>query len=64
MTGIYDQNLARNLPTVHDYIEGTNSEILKIVGVVIDGAEKASVVYHGEQETFRYTPIVCLIDRD
>jgi hypothetical protein len=36
--------------------------MLKIVGIGIDGAEKVSVVYHGEQETFRYMPIDCLID--
>jgi hypothetical protein len=64
MTGIYDQGLARNLPTVHDQIESINSEMLKIVGVGIDGAENVSVVYHGKQEMFRYTPIDCLIDRE
>jgi hypothetical protein len=63
MTGIYDHSLARNLPTVRDHIESMNSETLKIVGVGIDGAEKVLVVYHGKQDTFRYTPIDCLIDR-
>jgi hypothetical protein len=38
--------------------------MLKIVGFGIDGAEKVSVVYHGEQETFRYTPHDCLIDQE
>jgi hypothetical protein len=63
MTGNYDQSHSRNLPTVHDHIASMNSEMLKIVGVGIDGAEKVSVVYHGKQETFRYTPIVRLNDR-
>jgi hypothetical protein len=62
MIWIYDESIARNLPTVHDHIASMNSEIFKILGVVIDDAEKVSVVYHGEQETFRYTPIDRLID--
>jgi hypothetical protein len=64
MTGSYDESLAKYLPTVHDQIECMNSEMLKYVGVGIDGAEKVSVFYHGKQETFRYTPIDCLIDRE
>jgi hypothetical protein len=37
---------------------------MEFVGVGIDGAEKVFVVYHGEQETFWYTPIHSLIDRE
>jgi hypothetical protein len=53
MTGIYSQSLARNLPTIHNNAESTKTEMLKFVGICIDGAEKVFVVYHGEQETFR-----------
>jgi hypothetical protein len=38
--------------------------MLKIVGIGIVAAEKVSVVYHGEQESFRYTPHDSLIDRE
>jgi hypothetical protein len=38
--------------------------MFKIVGIGIDDAEKVSVVYHGELDTFRYTPHDSLIDRD
>jgi hypothetical protein len=38
--------------------------MLKIEGIGIDGDEKVSVVSHGEQETFRYTPHDSLIDRE
>jgi hypothetical protein len=64
MTGIYNQSLASNLPTDSNHIESTNSKMLKIVGVGIDGAEEVFAVYHGGQETFRLTPHDSLIHRE
>jgi hypothetical protein len=51
------------LPAIHNHIESTKSEMLKFVGICLDGPEKVFVVYHGEQKTFRYTPHNSLIDR-
>jgi hypothetical protein len=60
----YNQSLARNLPAVHNHIEFTKSEMTKFVGVCIHGAKKVFVGYHGEQETFWYTPQNGLIGRE
>jgi hypothetical protein len=64
VTRICHQSLARNLPTIYDQIKNTKSEMLKIVGIGINGAENVSVVYHGKKETFRYTPHDSLIDQE
>jgi hypothetical protein len=61
---IYNQVLARYLFTIHNHREYTESEMLKNVKVCIDGAEKVIVCYHGEQESFGYTPHNSLINRE
>jgi len=64
VTGINIQPLARDLPAIHLHHECTKTEMLKIEGVCIDGAEKVSVCYHSKQEPFGYAANDRLIDQE
>jgi len=48
LTCINVQALARDLSAIHVHHKCTKTEMLKIVGVCIDGAEEVSVSYHSE----------------